>query len=165
MRISKEEISVFMTKKQVRQAILEFIDFFEKRQNLRESDAEHLSLVLDRIALASHFSECTFDTKNYPDPPENETKNFRDLIEKKFPTYGYYNIPEKIVNEIADSKILVGDAIDDICDILKDMRDIAWRWENNSEEDALWHFNFGYSSHWGEHLRCLQLYIYMAKYE
>ncbi|MFN7134579.1 MAG: DUF5063 domain-containing protein, partial [Myxococcales bacterium] len=58
------------------------------------------------------------------------------------------------------AQIMVGDAIDDIVDIANDLQQVVWRWETTSEADALWHFRFSFTSHWGAHLRALQLYLH-----
>jgi hypothetical protein len=60
---------------------------------------------------------------------------------------------------------LVGDAIDDITDIAVEMEEIEWRWKNTSEADALWHFRFGASRHWIDHMRQLQFYLNARYYE
>jgi hypothetical protein len=83
----------------------------------------------------------------------------------RFPDFGFYNLPEWVTKEIAQSKCVVADAIDDILDIGNDLLDVEWRWANTSEADALWHFQTSYSSHWQAHLRGLQLYILSRSWE
>ena len=63
-------------------------------------------------------------------------------------------------DSIENSDIIVGDAIDDICDIVGDLQEVLWCFENTSENDALWHYEINFRSHWGRHLRDLQLYLH-----
>src|SRR5205085_3665639 len=116
-----------------------------------------------KLALAHNFIDFQFDEADYPEAPGEDYNRLRQLAERRFPRFGHYNLPDRITDEIAESGIVVGDAIDDVADIARDMHEIAWCWEHTSPEDTLWHFQFGYESHWGEHLRCLQHYILAAK--
>ena len=65
--------------------------------------------------------------------------NYEDLynaVKHRFPNYGHYNV-ESIEKDLGNTKINIEDAIDDITDILFDLEDVIWRWENTSEADAL----------------------------
>lgn len=66
-----------------------------------------------------------------------------------------------VTKELGESKVLLGDGIDDIVDILLDLKGVLWRFSNTSVDDALWHLNQDYQYHWGLHLRNLQLYLHM----
>jgi hypothetical protein len=150
------------TKDQVLQLIEDFIEFFVAATDVGEQGRHSFTFLLDSISLASHFSELDFDKKHYSNPPKSDSKYLRSIVEKKFPFYGYYNIPENVTGNVANTGILVGDAIDDIVDILSEFQGVYWRWKNNSVEDALWHFKQGFYHHWGEHLRFLQLYVFLV---
>jgi hypothetical protein len=119
-----------------------------------------LRLALDRLALAIHFAEFTFDEADYPETPIREYNLVRDLVSSNFPDLGYYNVAHDIAENIGEGSADVGDAIDDICDITSDLEQVLWRWQNTSTDDALWHFRNSFESHWGKHLRDLQLYLY-----
>jgi Domain of unknown function (DUF5063) len=144
-------------------AVLEYLDLIENGRARAEENLQALELVLDKLALAHNFIGFQFDEKDYPEAPAKDYNRLRQLAERRFPDFGHYNMPACITEKIAQSEIVVGDAIDDVADIARDMYKIAWCWKHTSPEDALWHFQFGYESHWGEHLRCLQLYILAAK--
>jgi hypothetical protein len=126
---------------------------------------ETLLPVLDHLAFAQQFVRFTFDPTDYPDLPRRDQAAFRDAISRRFPTYGYYNLPEFVTTEIAESKCVVADAIDDILDIGNDLLDVEWRWSHTSEADALWHFQNSYSTHWQAHMRGLQFYIFFRHWE
>ena len=64
--------------------------------------------------------------------------------------------------KVGEAALNVGDAVDDIADIAMDLDDVLCRW-TESPDDALWHFVHGFNAHWGEHLRALQLYLYVRR--
>jgi hypothetical protein len=59
-----------------------------------------------------------------------------------------------------EQSITAGDAIDDLADIVQDLEEVIWRFENVGSEDGLWHFKSLYRMHWGRHLRELSLYLH-----
>jgi hypothetical protein len=152
-----------MNRDDIQSAVREYLDLIENGQAGAAENLQALELVLDKLALAHNFIDFQFDQAGYPEAPREDYKRLRQLAEIRFPDLGYYNMADRITDKIAESGNAVGDAIDDVADIAQDMHEISWRWEHNSPEDALWHFQFGYESHWGEHLRCLQLYILASK--
>lgn len=58
---------------------------------------------------------------------------------------------------VAESR---GEGRDDISDIVLDLKEVLWYFENTSKDNALWYFENSYKSHWGRHLRELQLYLH-----
>jgi hypothetical protein len=58
----------------------------------------------------------------------------------------------------------VGDGIDDIADILLDHKDVLWRLKNTSIDDGLRDLKKSFESHWGSHLRELQLYLHVLAF-
>jgi hypothetical protein len=139
-------------------AVIEYLALIEIGKSNAEENLQTLEMVLDKLALAYHYSEHQFDEADYPDALEAQ-KKWHKLASQRFPDFGYYNMPISITQRIGESEWGMGDAIDDLGDIAKDLQEVAWCWQNTSIEDALWHFRFGFESHWGEHLRFLQLYI------
>jgi hypothetical protein len=85
----------------------------------------------------------------------------RNLRQDVATALGYYNVPSSITKELGESKVLLGDGIDDIVDILLDLKGVLWRLDNTSVDDALWDLNQGFQYHWGLHLRDLQLYLHV----
>ena len=126
-----------------------------------ESDRiQKLILSLDELALVSNKVDYTFDGQDYAEPPEKDYKISRESIGKLFPSLGYYNVALAISDKIEQSSLSVGDAIDDIVDIAGDLKEVLWRFNNTSQDDALFHFQLLFRSHWGMHLRSLQLYLH-----
>ncbi len=74
----------------------------------------------------------------------------------RFPDYGLY----RAAGTLPEDEFLVGDAIDDLTDIALDLSAVAWLWEHAGESDALWEFHRSFETHWGSHLRALQVYVH-----
>ena len=121
---------------------------------------ERLAHALDALVLAAQEVVFEFDEQSYPDPPEIDSKPIRDAVAQRFPCFGYYNVVLNVSGDITKPENAVGDAIGDLEEILVDLKKVKWCLENTSEADALWHFQFGFRSHWGRHARDLQLYIH-----
>jgi hypothetical protein len=121
-------------------------------------------IIIDKLALCSNhlnFIEYNESDENlYSVEPKLNYNDVYKIVGKKFPNYGYYNIPKDIIDKISDTEVVVADSIDDICDIYLELKKICWRFENTSQLDALWNLQFGYTAHWGRHLRDLQWYVY-----
>ncbi|MBX7223493.1 MAG: DUF5063 domain-containing protein [Blastocatellia bacterium] len=103
------------------------------------------------------------DDYDQPEPPVPEYRHFQELATTRFPDFGFYNVPSVISDQIMEANLQVGDALDDLADLARDLWAVRWAWENTSEADALWHFRFGYDSNWGDHLRNLQRYLHAFK--
>ena len=153
-----------MTRNDLKLVIDDFIDLIENGTYSIKQNESRLIKLLDELAVGLQIKSTTLADIEYPDPPQRNQKELRDLVCSRFPNYGYYNIPETILEKIGESGVVVGDAIDDIVDITNDLSKVAWRWEQNDPEDAIWHFYCDFVSHWGSHLRFLQLYIHLSKY-
>ena len=153
-----------ISRNDIHQIILEYLDLIKDGRESIEENLNALEIVLDKLALARHFVEYTFDGNDYSDSPRFDYSHLRELAAKQFPSLGYYNIPDTICEKVGETEIIIGDAIDDIADILGDLQELIWRWENNSPDDALFHFEITYDSHWGMHLRDLQHYLYHLRW-
>lgn len=92
-----------------------------------------------------------FDKTEYADIRKNVTSNIID--------FGFY----KTVSDIEDIDNLnentIGDALDDLTDIIRDLLEIKWRIENNSLADGLWFFELTFYSHTQQHIIDLLKYI------
>ncbi|MGJ8641645.1 MAG: DUF5063 domain-containing protein [Opitutaceae bacterium] len=137
--------------------LIQFVDSGAKSSEDRDGD---LVKLLDALSYAYHFLDFTFDDTDYPEYEREDQVEVRKRIGLMFPEYGYYNVPENLRDEIAESSVIVGDAIDDIHDIYQELKEVQWCWEHTSVEDALWHFENNYRMHWEEHVRNLQVYLH-----
>ena len=69
-----------MTRTEIHATILNFIDVIEGNYAAEDRE-ENLTLALDRLALAYHFSDYRFDETDYPDAPEQDYDILRDVVE------------------------------------------------------------------------------------
>ena len=149
-----------MQREEILNIAKEFLHLIENGEENPSDNVKSLWLILDKLALAIHFVEFDFDESEYPSPPKHDSNKLRARISVSFPSFGNYNSVAKHVSDIAESEIVIEDAIDDILDIAQELEDVIWYWHNTSVEDALWNFKNGFENHWGLHLRNLQLYLY-----
>jgi hypothetical protein len=148
----------------LQETIAGFLNLFRLDPGNNISSLNELSIYLDELALIYHLTnDVEVNDSKIPQRPDYE--KIRNLAIKRFPDLGLYNIPEKLTQELGETRIVTGDAIDDIADIACDLSEVMWYLENSDVKDALWHFRFGYEHHWGNHLRQLQLYLYSLSYE
>jgi hypothetical protein len=146
---------------ELRRAIEAYVDVVESLTLTPEDRLARLPAALDLLAVAVCDIRYDFDEAEYPDDPSEDFQAIYKIVGRRFPSLGYYNTASSITREIGESKVLVGDGIDDIVDILLDLKGVLWRFDNTSVDDALWHLNHDYQYHWGWHLRNLQLYLHV----
>lgn len=126
-----------------------------------ESEAiEALEAALDGLVECVHGIRFEFDSTEYPEPPRKDPKATYQRVAQRYPSFGLYNMPRAVSDKISTTELTVGDAVSDVAEICDDLQEILWRFQHTSEADALFHFQLGYRSHWGRHLRELQLYVH-----
>jgi hypothetical protein len=145
----------------IRRAIEEYVDVVESLTLTPEDRLARLPGALDSLAVTVRDITYEFDEADYPEEPREDYQATYQVVGRHFPRLGYYNVPGSITREIEESKTGVGDAIDDIVDILLDLKGVLWRFNNTSPDDALWDLNQSFQYHWGLHLRELQLYLHV----
>ena len=121
--------------------------------NLEHSDKEKdLEKYLVEIYAKYFHIKYVFDEKDYADYEYAGQNKIRENVISNFPSFGlYHNLSElnKIENK---ADLVVGDAVDDLTDIILDLLEIKWRAETNSENDAWWYFELIFYSHTQQHL-------------
>jgi hypothetical protein len=153
-------------RQEIHSAILNFLELLENGESEIPIEVETLELALDKLAMASHFlGDIPDDEQEYSEASVRNYPRWRELIGKRFPSLGYYNIPSTISVSVGEAEMHTGDALDDLADIANELSEFVWRWQNNSENDALWHFRFSYETHWRSHLRSLQMYLHALRSE
>ena len=148
-----------MSTEEIYQTILRFLRLIKQGNDDESGNTLLLETILDELARAVHFVGDEFDPTHVEAPKQVSSDLWR-LAEHRFPKLGFYNMPSNLYDKIAEADTVVGSAIEDIVDITIDLAEVLWRWDNSSEPDALWHFRFGYRTHWGIHLRHLQGYLH-----
>jgi hypothetical protein len=109
-----------------------------------------LAETLDTLAMAYHRTPAIDDDRDYVSTPTVSYDELRKSVSPRFPELGLY--ATIVPGPPTELDGMVGDAIDDMVDIAIDLEAVLWRSEHVSLEDAMWHFRFGYLSHWGQHL-------------
>ncbi len=129
------------------------------------SCSEHeFLLLLDRLAWQISETSST-------DPPvgeevaENDYPAIRKAAEESFPNWGFYNVAGEVTQNIGNCDVHVGDAIDDVTDIINDLKMVYWSYQNESEEIAIWHLLDSFNNHWRAHMRSLQFYVHCLETE
>lgn len=145
----------------IRRAIEAYVEVVESIALTPEERLARLPGALDSLSMVVRDVTYDFDERDYPDDPQEDYQSTYRIVARHFPTLGYYNVPLSITREIGESKIGVGDAIDDIVDILLDLKGVLWRFQSTSADDALWDLKWSFESHLGSHLRELQLYLHV----
>ena len=145
----------------IAQPIDRFLKFCSQSNN---QDLNHGELLeeLDLLLVSANVGEFKFDENEYPDAPDWDAAEIREKISALFPELGYYCTADGDPESIDKAQVLIGDAIDDLVDIVKDLKDVQWYLKNTSINNALWHFQFSYRSHWGLHARELQLHLHKS---
>ncbi len=155
MKIDRQEIL---------SSVLDFLELLKNESS--NSSIEFLELALDKLALIYHFcTEVPDDENEYSEPLNRDYSEWREIIVKNFPNFGFYNIPNTISEKIGEAKLQTGDAVDNLADIANELSDFVWRWKINGENNALRNFRYSYEIHWGSHLRSLQMYLHALKTE
>ncbi|MCO6149409.1 DUF5063 domain-containing protein [Flavobacterium sp. NRK1] len=119
---------------------------------------EYLKNYLIKLYVLSLDINYVFDETEYTDSPDFNYNLIRKNVEYNFPDFGFYNTVSDFTFENI-TEIVLGDAIDDLSDIIKDLMEVKWRIENNSINDALWYFKFIFKSHSEQHLINLLNYV------
>ncbi len=96
--------------------------------------------------------EYKFDETDFPDFDKSQLPDIRQNVSSNFKDFGFYKtIPD--INDIDNLKDnAIGDAIDDLSDIITDLLEIKWRIKNNSLADGLWFFELIFYSHTQQHI-------------
>ena len=92
------------------------------------------------------------DINDYGEVPDVDYNTIRKNAEANFPEFGLYHSLWESHKLNKDPDVVTGDAIDDISDIIKDLLEVKWRFENTSEQDALWTFQNLMRIHSEQHL-------------
>jgi hypothetical protein len=147
-------------------AVDEFLALIEVGRDSPEENISALRIILDRLAIAGQLAEEAFD-ETAADPPSGigDYQRYRALAGQRFPSFGYYNLPIAVTEQLMATELMLGDALDDLADIGRDLADVRWSRTHTSEADALWRVRWGFEVHWGHHLRTLQWYLHAYQQE
>lgn len=129
------------------------------------ADESELAHLLDRLALAMRHRVAAAEPEELPEIPERNLDILRKVAASRFPNYGAYNRPSRLLEDIGSSEIEVASAIEDIATVADHLHVVAWLWRNTSWETGLWYLEESRRDHWGEAMRALQLYLQVKEAE
>lgn len=137
-----------------------FLSLFDNGTPVALAD---LSQALDSLALAYHETPAGDPTEEDVEPPARDYQATYQSLKTQLPSLGLYAMvfdPREL-----DAEPMLGDALDDVADIIGDLSEVVWRFESVSADDAHWHFRFLFEVHWGRHLRELSFYLHTQLYQ
>ncbi|TXE13815.1 DUF5063 domain-containing protein [Seonamhaeicola algicola] len=103
--------------------------------------------------------EFELDETDYDDSPEFNYNEIKENVKSNFTDLDWYSTVLDLNKMEPYVEIGIGDSIDDLSDIIKDLLVVKWKMENTSEMDALWEFNFSMKTHSEQHLIDLLKYL------
>ena len=120
-----------------------------------------LARALDGLAIAYHQTPESEPADVELAPPEQDGSELYRQIAARFPDYGLYPTVDPLAS--VDQRTMMGDAIDDLADITRDLREVVWRCVHLGVDDAHWYYRLHYF-HWGRHMRELALYLHARQF-
>lgn len=130
------------------------------KPNLNSPDRDYL-LEKHLITIYKLYFELQYEEedRNYPDFDKSNLPNIHENVISNFPGFGFYKIVLDI-NKMTDfSDIALGDAIDDLNDIIIDLLEIKWRIENNSLNNGIYYFKLLFPIHIKPHVLGLLTFL------
>ena len=103
--------------------------------------------------------ETDFDNSEFDEEPDFDYTQIKKNVESNFPEFGRYHSVWESHNIVEDADLTTGDAIDDLSDIIKDMLEIKWQFENTSQKYAEWCFKDIMRIHSEQHLVNILKYL------
>jgi hypothetical protein len=126
------------------------------------AELDALAPALDRLALAYSETPAGAPSEREEASPERDHTSLQHRIVARFPALGFYAVADPLT--VPPDPPTLGDAIDDIADIVIDLSEVLWRSATMGTDDARWYFKFSYESHWGRHLHELRSYIHALQF-
>lgn len=99
------------------------------------------------------------DDTAYPDFDRKQFPNIIENVQSNFPKFGFYKTILDINDVAKNDDIAMGDAVDDLSDIILDLLELRWRIENCSTNNGLWYFDIRFPIHTQQHILDLLNYI------
>ena len=126
-------------------------------------ESENKTLEIQRLLVGIYDEylkvETEFDETDYEEPINLDYDGIRSIVTEHFPEFGWYHSVWECHKINENAELTTGDSIDDLTDIIKDLIEVQWRFDNTSEKDAIWNFEFSMRTHLEQHLVDLLKYL------
>lgn len=127
------------------------------------ADVTRLVRCLDALAYAVHFVEAENGSSEL-EPPRLDYAQTYEAIRQRFPFLGRYWLAlHPVLQEGIEGELAVGDAIDDLADILIELKDVRWLHEQAGRKEALVALRERYDMHLWMHIHSLRQYLEEVK--
>lgn len=122
----------------------------------KEGDLEELLVKLYSL----YFTiEDRSDPNDYPEVTTVKSERVIQNVQSNFKDFGFYHVViDPHVITYPENNAL-GDAVDDLSDIIRDLLEVAARAEHNSEDDAIMYFKVMFHGHTKDHVIGLLGYL------
>lgn len=107
-----------------------------------QSENKELEIQKLLVGLYSEYLnlEAEFDDGNFEEEPSFDYDSVKKNVQANFPDFGWYHSVWECHKIVPNADLVTGDAIDDVTDIIKDLLQVKWCFQNTSEKNAKWHF-------------------------
>lgn len=129
-------------------------------------DISRLVRALDALAYAIHFIDPEIPDGETAalEPPRLDYRQTYEAVRQRFPFLGRYWLAlHPVMQEGTEGELAVGDAIDDLADILIELSDVRRIQEGSGREDALAGLRRRYDMHLWMHVHSLRQYLEEVK--
>ncbi|CAM1370763.1 DUF5063 domain-containing protein [Tenacibaculum xiamenense] len=111
--------------------------------------------ILKKLLIGIYFEflnvEFEYDEMDYDEKPDFNYNKIKENVKSNFPDFDWYSMVLDSNKMEPNIEIGIGDELDDLTDIIKDLLEVKWRMENTSEKDAIWHFELLMRTHSEKH--------------
>lgn len=117
---------------------------------------------IDALAYSIHFigPDVPYIEQTGSEPPRLDYRKVYAAIKRRYPTLGFYWLAlHPVMQDGIKGEIVVGDAIDDLADILLELSEVQWFAKQTDRINALAAMRFRYESHLWMHVHSLRQYL------
>lgn len=137
--------------------------------DLGEPDQDYVEantmVQLDALVVAIYQATPHSDFNTDPQITEPDTKALRSVLRQRFPRWGTYNTVMSITNDMGDTDLALGNAIDDLTDIIGELLTVRTARSTLDASQAQWLLIDGFYNFWRGPLRSLQLFLHYLEIE
>ena len=137
--------------------------------DLGESDQDYVEASimaqLDTLVVTIYQVEPHSDFTADTPIAEADSKALRAVLSQRFPRWGTYNTVMSITDDIGNTDLALGNAIDDLTDIIGELLRVRTARSTLDESQAQWLLIDGFYNFWRGPLRSLQLFLHYFEIE